>query len=523
MKIAAIIAEKEQIRLHTDFDGKVQIRQSVPTVGSKIGRTIRIETGYEAKNGEIVLPRESNACDRRDSIFNRFDVFKDQLSVDGVKYVTHVSDSIAADNTPYPQPETIKMLGLPAEMIQKYGIRQGLININLPALMAVDTTEETIPYPFNGRTYSMRRSAVEEIDRYMKSIPMVTMILLNSPRLFGSTGEKTLLDACIHPRYDWNCSNAYISAFDMETEEGQEYYAAFVSFLVERYTRPDRAFGHAVGAIISNEVNSQYIWGNAGEMSVEEYVREYATALRLAWLCGQRFCRHFRVYISLDQFWCGTSFDPSQPKRYYSGRKMLELLNELCRKEGNFPWNVAYHPYPEDLRWPDFWHDRAPDFTFSSPKITFKNMEVLEAFLSQDQFLYNGEQRHIIFSEQGFNSQSGPMQGMTEQMAASGYVLAYMKARAMKTVDMFTHHATVDNPREFGLNLGMFRYNANAPHHMGEPKPIFDSFVAMDTEAEAAAVDKARAFIGAELFDYLLNPPLVCGDRDTSNDDAFGA
>ena len=519
MKITSISAGREQIVLHTDSDGRLLVRESVPTVGSKPGRTIRtFETA--AEGGVIRLSRFSG---ERDGIFSRFDAFEGNAPAQGVKYVTDTDADVPADASAYPQPEKIKMLGLPADMARKYGIKQGLMNINLPALMAVRPAEDAISYTFNGRSFYFIKSAVEAIDRQMQATPITTMILLNSPRLFGSTGEKALLDACIHPKYDRNCPNAYISAFDMETEEGQEYYAAFVSFLVERYTRPDRRYGHAVGAIISNEVNSQYIWGNAGEMPVEEYVREYASALRIAWLCGQRFCRHFRVYISLDQFWCGTNFDPSQTERYYSGRKMLELLSELCHREGDFPWHVAYHPYPEDLRWPDFWHDRAPDFTFSTPKITFKNMEVLEAFLSQEAFLYRGENRRIIFSEQGFNSQSGPMQHLTEKMAAAAYVLAYMKACNMKTVDMFTHHATVDNPREFGLNLGMFRYDPDKPHNIGEPKPIFASFLAMDGEGEEEAIAKAREFIGPELFDFLLDPPLLHGDRDTSQDDAFGA
>ncbi|MBR3504983.1 MAG: hypothetical protein IKO07_12205 [Clostridia bacterium] len=115
------------------------------------------------------------------------------------------------------------------------------------------------------------------------------------------------------------------------------------------------------------------------------------------------------------------------------------------------------------------------------------------------------------------------MQALTERMAAAGYVLAYMKARKMKTVDLFTHHATVDNPHEFGLNLGMFRYDPDAPHHMGEPKPIFASFAAMDTEKEPEAVEKARAFIGEELFDFLLEPSILYGERDTSRDGEFGA
>ena len=518
MKVLRIEAGRDAIRLFTDSDGAALLRESVATVGDKPGRTLGM-TPVEAKDGVVSLPRMAGD---RDRIFSRYDLFEGGERVEGVRYVTDVAEDVPANAAPYPQPDIIKTLGLPGELAKKYGIRQGLMNINLPALMAAAPGEDTMAYPFNGRVYYVHKAAVQAIDQTMAAVPMMTMILLNSPRLFGSTGEKALLDACLHPHYDWNCPNAYISAFDMETEEGQGYYAAFVSFRVERYTRPDGKYGRAVGAIISNEVNSQYIWGNAGDMPVEAYTREYAQALRLAWLCGQRFCRHFRVYISLDQFWCGTNFDPSQKTRYYSGRRMLELLAEYGRAEGDFPWNVAYHPYPEDLRWPDFWHDRAPDFTFSTPKITFKNMEVLEAFLSQEAFLYRGAPRRVIFSEQGFNSQNGPMQALTERMAAAGYVLAYMKARKMKTVDLFTHHATVDNPHEFGLNLGMFRYDPNAPHHLGEPKPIFASFEAMETEGEAEAVQKARAFIGPELFDFLLDPPLLYGERDTSQDDAFG-
>jgi N-methylhydantoinase B/oxoprolinase/acetone carboxylase alpha subunit len=50
---------------------------------------------------------------------------------------------------------------------------------------------------------------------------LVTGILLNSPKLFDSQKEEALLSKVIHPNYDWKDSSAYISAFNMETEEGQ--------------------------------------------------------------------------------------------------------------------------------------------------------------------------------------------------------------------------------------------------------------------------------------------------------------
>ena len=45
---------------------------------------------------------------------------------------------------------------------------------------------------------------------------------------------------------------------------------------------------------------------------------------------------------------------------------------------------------------------------------------------------------------------------------------------------------------------------------------------ALDTEQEPERIQRARAFIGDELFDYLLHPPIRLGDRDTSKDGDFG-
>jgi hypothetical protein len=44
----------------------------------------------------------------------------------------------------------------------------------------------------------------------------------------------------------------------------------------------------------------------------------------------------------------------------------------------------------------------------------------------------------------------------------------------------------------------------------------------MDTDREPERVAQARAFIGDELFDYLLHPPIQYADRDRSKDGEFG-
>ncbi len=518
MKILRIEAGREVVRIVTDFDGAAVVRECVATIGTKPGRTLStVETA--AVDGVITLPRFENVNDR---LFSHYTVFVDGQPVEGICYVTDIDEDVPEYVTPYPQPAIIKTLQGTKEVMDALQIPQSRYDVNLPTLMCTRPAEGTIPYVHNGKTYYFIEKAIQHLDDVVSAVPMLTMILLNSPFRFGSTREKALLDAVIHPGFDWDYPDAYISAFDMQTEDGQGYYGAFVEFLAERYSRPDHKYGHVAGFIISNEVCSQYVWGNAGEMPVEQYVREYTQAMRYAWLCGRKHCSHVRVYMSLDQFWSGTNFNTAQPLRYYSGRKVLDLCNEYAAVEGNFDWGLAYHPYPEDLRCPDFWNDRAPNFTFDTPKVTFKNIEVLEAYLAQPAYLYKGQARRIIFSEQGFNSQNGVMQEVTEKQAAAAYVLAYMKSRNMKTVDMMTHHAFIDNPDEFGLNLGIFRYDPNAPHHMGEAKPIFESVKAMDTPDEAAAVEKARAFIGADLFDLLLNPPVQKAEEATTLGNIYG-
>jgi hypothetical protein len=230
--------------------------------------------------------------------------------------------------------------------------------------------------------------------------------------------------------------------------------------------------------------------------------------MRLAWQIGRKYCSHFRVYISLTNNW--NTFNQNR-LRFYTAKSCLEELAARTAAEGDFDWCVAYHPYPENLFWPDFWHDRQAEFTFSTPHVSFRNMEVVEAFLAQPQFLYKGRPRRIVFSEQGFNSMTGPLARNSELDGEAGIVLAYMKARNMKTVDMFTHHSSVDNPGEFGLNLGLI-------HHGGKPKPDYYAFMAMDTDKEPEYVEKARKRIGDDLFDYLLHPVIAEAPRPADDD-----
>ena len=256
MKVLSIEAGREQItfRLEGAAGERLFLRESAPVVGAKPGRTL--STHECAASGAISIDRFAGEHDR---LYSQFTFFAGDEALAGAQYVTDFAPDVPENRTPYPQPSSIKTLHGTKEDLLALGIRQSPYNINLPAIMTTVPGENTIPYQHDGRTYYFLRDRVAAMDAHMIEAAqcgvLITMILLNSPRLFGSTGERALLDACIHPAFAWDSADAFISAFDMRTEEGQGYYRAFVEFLVERYTRPDGKYGHAAGAIISNEVD----------------------------------------------------------------------------------------------------------------------------------------------------------------------------------------------------------------------------------------------------------------------------
>jgi hypothetical protein len=415
---------------------------------------------------------------------------------------------------------TKKALACGNEDLKVLGIEHTLLNINLPALMVEEPLDDSIPFVSGGKNYWFDRAAVEDVDRVLQNAwqygVAATAILLNAPRLFDSRGEEALLKKVIHPDFEWQNPNAFISAFSVADEEGCGYYRAFVEFLSDRYMRDDAAYGRLTGFIVSNEVNSQYIWGNAGDKTVEEYTKEYTKALYVTWEAAKRYWEHAQVFLSLDHCW-GEAFDHKRPGGSYRGRDIVDLVNRYGKELGDFGWGIAYHPYPEDLRYPDFYNDRIPEFYFDTKLITFKNMEVLHAYLGQPEFLYRGERRPIVLSEQGFNSRET---AFSEMQGAAAYVLAYEKMRKLPGILWMTHHAYMDNLKEFGLHLGIRERNADGTP--GRKRPIYEAMRDMGTQREQERVAWAREFIGEALYEELESPVVHAQDRDQAQDMEFG-
>lgn len=414
---------------------------------------------------------------------------------------------------------TKKALSCDNEDLRGLGIEHTLLNINLPALMWQEPPADAIPFESGGNKFWFDAGAVREVDRWLLTAWQyeiaATAILLNAPERFGSHGEEALLNRVLHPDFDREDENAFISAFSMETEDGRSYYRAFVEFLSCRYMRDDAKYGRITGFIVSNEVNSGCIWGNAGEKTVEQYCSEYTKALRITWEASRKYWEHAQVFLSLDHCW-GERFYEDRPLGTYRGRDVVDLVSRFAKEGGDFGWGIAYHPYPEDLHYPDFYNDRTATFYFDTKKITFKNIEVLCAYLKQEEFLYHGKCRPVILSEQGFHAGDD---ALTEKQGAAAYILAYQKVKRLPGILWMTHHAYLDNPKEFGLSLGIRERNPDGTP--GRKRPVYEAMLAMGTEQEEERTLWAKAFIGEELYEKLLSPAVHTCDEDKSKEMDF--
>jgi hypothetical protein len=264
-----------------------------------------------------------------------------------------------------------------------------------------------------------------------------------------------------------------------------------MEFMAQRWSRSDRKFGAVHGYIMGNEVNSHWFWSNMGLTSLENFADQYEATVRLAHKAVRAHSREARVYISLEHHW-NIRYPGGNEQQAFPGRAFVDYFARKVKRGGDFDWHMAFHPYPENLFEPRFWKDKSATTNADTPRITFKNLELLTAYLGRPELLYAGKPRRIILSEQGFHTPKTPD---GEEIQAAAYCYAYKKVESMENVDAFILHRHVDNDHEGGLLLGLRR---NKPAH-GEARPkkkIYECFRLADTAQWRSAFEFALPFIG---------------------------
>lgn len=493
--IQHVSATASTIEVSGEATGDLSIYALDPSAADQSGAT-PVATVSAAGAFTVSVPRFAGSVDR---YYDKFLAASGDSALGSAHYVDDV-EFAAQNDYPYPATSTIKGLSQVdmTDDAESLGAQHAGVNVALNSIMRKGPGDPGtyIPFESNGVTYYFDKARVEQLDGQIKPLSddgiVVNLILI----LYQDSDPNSAFSVLVHPDAQIGAGTVY--AFNTATAQGVAYYTAAMEFLASRYSRADQEYGRAVDYIVGNEVDAAWVWAQMGDQSLSDFVEFYSRALRITWQAARKYYAAARVYVSLEHNW-GVSPDPTKPLQAYSGRSLLDTLAATTRSEGDFPWDVAYHPYPQDLTNPRVWDDTQAVDSPDSPLITFKNIQVLPEYLRQPSLEFDGAPRRIILSEQGCNTPSDS--SADQQLQAACYAYAYYRVLFAGGIDAFNLHRHVDHPLEGGLRLGLWSWDPAKPtvdgYNMpGDPKYVYDVFKYIDTSRSLQVTNFALKIIG---------------------------
>ncbi|TDE08140.1 DUF5722 domain-containing protein [Jiangella asiatica] len=434
----------------------------------------------------------------------------------------------APNSAPRPEPTTQK--GVAVTMTsdaEAVGAGHAAVTVGVNYLMTAGPGEpgQSIEFEYGGETYYFDRSYVDWLDHMIKPLSDNDMLVYLVLVLVYDQEPNSSFPILVHPEAPTGAPTSFMTyAFNTVTPEGIAHYTAVMEFLASRYTRDDERYGRAMDYIVGNEIDSAGIWQQMGGKTLPEFLRHYEPALRIGFNAARKYHADARVYTSLDHFWT-TNANPNDPLKFYDGRDVLDGLAALTKDRGDFPWQLAYHPYPANMLDPRVWDDPVTDDP-DTPKITFKNIATLPEYLDRPELHYDGEPRRVILSEQG--CQSPTNSAADQELQAACFAYAYYKILAADGIDAFIWDPQVDNRQAGGLRIGLWTWDESRtdfPASPGEKKQIYDLFANIDTPGSLELTEFAKDVIGIDEWTEVIpgfDPSMIDQRRPTQQVGASG-
>ena len=409
----------------------------------------------------------------------------------------HYADEISSKyNLPLAEPASKKGLGGfyigkgPVEDLDDLGITSVTVNIRFATFMYSTPANDRIAHSYNGIMYYFGKNAVDRLDATLqetakRDIIVAAIILVNKAEQCSDPLIGQLLQ---HPDMD---SAGNYSMPDMTSPESLDCYAAAMDFLASRYSRPDKKYGRIHHWIMHNEVNMASEWSNMGDKSDYVFMDLYIKSMRLCYNIARCYNPHSEVFISVTKQWMWKS-----KPRFYLVKDLMDILLLNSNAEGDFQWALAFHSYPESLYEPKVWLDKKVQFSLDTQLVTFKNLEVLDAWIKLPEVLYKGKyKRSLWLSENGTNSRTYSEKDLNEQ--AAGLAYSWKKIERLDGIDAIQWHNWIDSRREYGLRIGLRRFRDDETEPLGE-KPVWDAYQAAGTAKEDEVFAPYKEVIGID-------------------------
>ena len=281
---------------------------------------------------------------------------------------------------------------------------------------------------------------------------------------------------------------------NLTTAKAFNLYAAALEHMASTHCTPGNRISHW---IMHNEVDFANEWTNMGDQPMMRYLDRYIKSMRICYNIARQYDQNASVLGSYTHCW--TVADGN-----YAPKKMLEATVAYSEAEGDFRWGVAYHPYPQNLTKPSFWiDDTQATYSLNSKYVTFKNLEVIDAWIRQKENFYKGKTKRVLFlSEQGTNSPSYSESDLALQ--AAGGAWAWKKVSKLDGIDAIQWHNWADNKAEGGLRIGLRTFAEGSVSNL-TPKPVWYVWKAAGTAEEDSVFDQYKTTLGISDWDSILD------------------
>lgn len=437
--------------------------------------------GFTVTVDRIVPNREGI---RYDKVFSKWAVVK----VDGDRQTLDSHARYADDVVPKKSPEAVPLRnkkGFGAGDIDLYfsdckEMNVGSITMNV--VLNDYIKGEGSGYSYGGQNYSLGafKDYVDRVTRRAGEMDLVVsaIILCQTNSIFKDPENK----------------GGNYTMPNLTTAKAFNLYAAALEHMASTHCTPGNRISHW---IMHNEVDFANEWTNMGDQPMMRYLDRYIKSMRICYNIARQYDQNASVLGSYTHCW--TVADGN-----YAPKKMLEATVAYSEAEGDFRWGVAYHPYPQDLTKPSFWvNDMQATYSMTTRYITFKNLEVIDAWIKQKENLYKGTTKRVLFlSEQGTNSPSYSQTDLALQ--AAGGAWAWKKVSKLDGIDAIQWHNWADNKAEGGLRIGLRTFAEGSVSNL-TPKPVWYVWKAAGTAEEDSVFDQYKTTLGISDWDSILN------------------
>lgn len=450
-------------------------------------------TALNSASFSVTLPRSvSKDGYTYDRLLSKWAVVKGSEVVSHARY----ADEFTVAGAPSKQlPSTKKGLGgyfgaaLQQNDLDDLGITSVTVNVVINTLInTVKTGAYTSEYKYGGKTYYISTTAQSSYDAIMKKCAsrgiVVNVILLDRPS--DSTASTAIMK---HPEY----AGGLYSIQNLTTAESVNLFAATIDYMASRYN--GGAYGRIHNWIIHNEIDFASEWTDMGNQPEMRYIDTYVKVMRVCSLIARKYDPNASPLISLTHCWASADGQ-------YAPKSLLEDLNKFSAAEGDFRWGVAYHPYPQNLNDPEFWkNDTRSTYSLNSSYCTFKNLEVINAWVLNPENMYKKTEKRLLFlSENGTNSPSYSDSDLALQAAGAAWALK--KVYALNGIDAIQWHNWRDNKDE-GLRIGLRRFPDDSTDPSGK-KPVWYVYQAAGTTGESSLFDPYLSTLGLSSWDNFI-------------------